>query len=609
MSLKHTNFRYRLILSLVLLLLPLIASDAYFHYQHYRDSRNAALAVQMKTALDLAQATDLFVSRTVAVQRSVGQALAKSYWRSAQARQDYIEAVLASNTPLSQIALADPDGNVVQGAPVSVVGYDVSGEDYFRRIRDGADWAVSNYMVDQTCDICGFVIATGVRDGLGNLIGVVISGVDEGKLRPILHIQTSPQTRLILLDTTGRPTFQSGKPSLPAKDRDWQAYDFVQSALRGEQQYVERLSQPDQPELTGAMVSVPSLGWAAGAFVPREQVVGPVRDMVLQDILVTSVLLGLTFLIGSVIAKQITAPVEHLSQAAQRLGQGELLTRASVSGITELETLAQTMNRMAESIQERDQALREAYERERRIAVLMQQRMLPAVPDRVGGMEIATGYFPALEEAELGGDLYDVMLLPSGLVGLVIADVSGKGLTAAVHTAMAKYMLEGFASDGQSPAEALRKLNRAMATFLRGEAAETFVTGFFAVADPSTGQIVYANAGHPSPLLRRKDGSTVWLDAVNGFPLGVDNDAGYSESQIALAEGDSLLLYTDGVIEAHRGGEWFEMEELASMVKGLDVAPAELVLSVYQAVSDFAGGSAQDDIALVAIRMTSLPGW
>jgi len=256
---------------------------------------------------------------------------------------------------------------------------------------------------------------------------------------------------------------------------------------------------------------------------------------------------------------------------------------------------------MAELIQQRDQALHEAYERERLISATLQKAMLPDVPERVGNLEIAMGYFPALEEAEIGGDFYDVMLLPKGLVGLLIADVSGKGLSAAVRTAMARYMLEGFAHENPDPAETLHRVNASMYGYGQDW---TFVTAFFGIIDSLSGDLVYASAGHPPPMLRRQDGSIERLPQSVGLPLGVAEDAEYHARKLTLTKGDALVCYTDGVVEARHGNDWLGEEGLISVLRATDGTPTRIVTEVYRRVCDFAGGRASDDIALLVIRLT-----
>lgn len=599
----HLTFRTKLIASLIILLLPLVADHAYFRYRQYAYNRRAATTAQMENAVTLAQATVVFVNRTVSNLQAVGQALVRPHWQNHAAEDSYLQSVLASGYYMRSIALASPTGVIIKGSPPSVTGINISDRSYFRQIVSGADWSVSDVLTTRTEREPGFIVATGIRSKKGQLLGVVVSSIDDHKMMSALHIPARQGASFVLFDRNGHIAMKSGQLSLNCETQLWRECPFVHSALLGSKEAVPRLALPGMPTLTGAIVPVPSLGWAAGVFVPLEQLIAPARARLFDDLLLTVVVAILTLLIGSVVARQFTGPVKDLSDAAERLGQGELSVRASLSNTVELATLAGTMNKMAESIQQRDEALRQAYARERRIASTMQNCMLPKITPKVGRLEMATAYFSAWEEAELGGDFYDVMILPSGLVGLVIADVSGKGLNAAVHTAMTKYMLEGFASHYSSPAEVMLRLNHSMVVFLGEQGGETFVTLFLAVVDPVSGHLSYANAGHPAPILKHSDGTTELLQNSIGLPLGIMNEADYKESTAQLREGDNLVLYTDGVVEAHRDGIWFGTENLEGLIQDTDLPPSELVHTIYAKVSEAVGGSVPDDVALVAVRM------
>ncbi len=593
------SFRTRLIISLILLLIPLVISDVYFHYREYRNNLSAESGHQTEAAIDLANAMEFFMERTVSLQRAVGQAIVRPHWHTEVMKQEFVQAILASSPYLRQVAFAGPSGVITEGVPASVKGVRVSNTTYFRRILNGADWSVSNLVPTGIAGEPGFIIATSVRDPNGRLLGMVVSGIDERALVQVLHFHVRPHTLLVLVDRNGVVVFSNEAYRVPSDRRDWSRYPFVQGALRGNSQHITQFMLPGSPHLTGSMVPVGRLGWAAGAFTPREEVVAPVRIGAIQDLSITIAVLILTVLIGSVVARQTIRPVERLSRVAQQLGGGNLGARASVPSTKEFATLAVTINQMAASIQERDQALHEAYERERRIATILQQRMLPQVPPKVGRLELAVGYFPALEEAELGGDFYDVMRLETGLIGLVVADVSGKGLNAAVHTAMAKYMLEGFAHEDLAPAVSLARASSAMRHFSEEW---SFVTAFFGIIDPSSGQLTYANAGHPQPIVRHRDGSTRWLSMASGPPLVSVGGVRYHDDVLMLSEGDTLILYTDGVIEARKGDEWFGMEGVQEIVRRTDASPREMVDAIYRAVSEFVGGDLPDDIALLVAR-------
>ncbi len=594
------SFRARLIISLIILLIPLLASNAYFHYRQYMDNRSAALSQQTEAARDLSRAMQIFVTRTVAIERAVGQAVTLSHWHDPAARAEYLQSVQASVPTLGQLYFVDTSGKTVDRSPSSPSGLDFSDRPYFHRILSGADWAVSDLLVNRTSGKLGFVIATGIRDSDGKLLGMVLAGIDGDRLAEEFRLVVGRASRLLLVDTRGEVAFISGQGDLTFEQRQWGKYPFVQKALHGEDQEVIDFAVSGSTTLDGTMLPIENIGWAAGSFISKEEFVSPIISSAIQDVLLTLLVLMFTFLVGSFIAAQMVSPVEDLSYAAARLGRGKLESRARVPKIMEFATLAGTMNRMAESIQQRDEEIRAAYERERRIASALQKRMLPDVPANIHRLELATGYFPALEEAELGGDFYDVMPLQDRLIGLLIADVSGKGLSAAVHTAMAKYMLEGFASEDPDPASALRRLNLSIRSYLQEW---SFISAFFAIINPDTGEMTYANAGHPPPIIRRSGGRTEWLVMPSGPPLGAMESSLYEAHNILLDEGDILVCYTDGVIDVHHGKEWYGMEGLEDLMKGFEGTPRETVDAIYQSVSGFVNGDLPDDIALLVVRV------
>ncbi len=185
--------------------------------------------------------------------------------------------------------------------------------------------------------------------------------------------------------------------------------------------------------------------------------------------------------------------------------------------------------------EEARRALEEVYERERRIAETLQRSFLPEAVPEIEGYQVAEAYYPALDEAAIGGDMYDVFALPSGKVGIAIADVSGKGLRAARYGAMVKYMLRAYSYRTEDPAEILTLLNSSVCQDLD---IDSFVTCFFGILDPGTGEFVYANAGHSEPLyLPRATGIPARM-LVTGPVLGLDSSWTYGSARIALGDGE-----------------------------------------------------------------------
>ena len=252
-------------------------------------------------------------------------------------------------------------------------------------------------------------------------------------------------------------------------------------------------------------------------------------------------------------------------------------------------------------------ALQAAHDRQRDIAETLQKSLLPIVPDRAETIEFAHKYQAALEESLIGGDFYDLFSLGEHRLGIVMADVSGKGLKAAVQTAMLKYTLRGFALETpDSPGAVLARVNDVLCSPMSSH--DGFVTLFYAVLNTQTGDLVYASAGHEPPLHRAtQTGQTQPLPAGDGLALGCLPGIPYGECRMALAPGDLLLLYTDGLTEARAADQSFlGLDGLAALLPQTDVSAEAAVAAIYDAVTAFAANVRRDDVAMLALRR--LPG-
>jgi serine phosphatase RsbU (regulator of sigma subunit) len=248
-------------------------------------------------------------------------------------------------------------------------------------------------------------------------------------------------------------------------------------------------------------------------------------------------------------------------------------------------------------------ALQAAHDHQRDIAETLQKSLLPTVPPQAGVMELAHKYQAALEEALIGGDFYDLFPLGDHQLGIVLADVSGKGLKAAVQTAMLKYTLRGFALEmPNAPGAVLARVNDVLCSPMNSH--EGFITLFYGVLDTQTGEIVYASAGHEPPLYQAAlTGQVVSLTETDGIALGCMPGVSYDEQRLALAPGDLLLLYTDGLTEARaEGGEFLGLDGLAALLPAADVSAETAVRAIYDAVTHFAANVRRDDVAMLALR-------
>jgi predicted ester cyclase len=239
---------------------------------------------------------------------------------------------------------------------------------------------------------------------------------------------------------------------------------------------------------------------------------------------------------------------------------------------------------------------RERIEQELRVARRIQQSLLPETIPELEGWRIAAYYGPA---REVGGDFYDFLELEDGRLGLIVGDATGHGMPAALVMATTRGMLRAVVQSLESPGEVLARVNEALVADIPPS---TFVTCFYGVLDPKDGHLSYANAGHNLPC-RRHDGQAEELRA-RGMPLGLIPGMPYEEKETILASGDSTLLYSDGLVEAHDPqGKMFGFPRLRELVAGHGEERSLgdfLMGELYSFVGE--DWEQEDDITLVTLR-------
>jgi sigma-B regulation protein RsbU (phosphoserine phosphatase) len=241
-------------------------------------------------------------------------------------------------------------------------------------------------------------------------------------------------------------------------------------------------------------------------------------------------------------------------------------------------------------------------ERELQMALGVQASLLPRETPEVPGWAFEARWQPA---RTVSGDYYDFVPLDGGQLGLVIADVSDKGMPAAVFMALTRSTIRATVSRLASPADAIAEANRLICA---DSADGMFVTLFYAQLEPASGALTYVNAGHNPPLLcRAGDQGDKVLEELRptGMALGVVDDFPFEQRTLELQPGDSILLYTDGVPDASdEGQEQFGMERLRRVILEQRMAPlAAMVSALERAIAELTGGATQfDDIAMLAVK-------
>jgi PAS domain S-box-containing protein len=244
------------------------------------------------------------------------------------------------------------------------------------------------------------------------------------------------------------------------------------------------------------------------------------------------------------------------------------------------------------------------YQDRDQVARTLQRTLLPPTLPDIPYAEIAAVYHPAGEGSEIGGDFYDAFETGDGAWAIVIGDVCGKGPTAAAITGLARHTLRAAAFREPSPCAVLKRLNRAL---LREVREESFCTVAAArLSEHRAGALLTACAGgHPAPLVLRNDG-TVDEATTPGTLLGIYTDIDVSDRETVLAVGESLILYTDGVVEERREGEQFGEDRLRELIAGCSgLSATGIAERIERAVLEFQPVAPADDLAVVVLRIVA----
>ena len=367
-------------------------------------------------------------------------------------------------------------------------------------------------------------------------------------------------------------------------------------------------------------------GWICTAGVPILDRGGEIVAFVLADITLAEVgdgmrlflfqyLLGMLLAVNAVgllmtrrMRRTLVEPINEIAQTAQEYAQdkraGKKLTdhfsMLNIRTGDEIENLSLVMADMERDLSEYEENLTRAVRDRarigtelslaRRIQAAMLPSTFPAFPDRKD-FDIYASMIPA---KEVGGDFYDYYLIDERHLALTIADVSGKGIPAALFMAIAKALMKNHAVEGMGPQALLERINRQICA---NNPEEMFVTVWFGILDLETGTLTAANAGHEYPVLRQPGGEFEMIKDQHGFVLGGMEGVTYREYTLQLQPGAKLFLYTDGVPEATNASqELFGMERTVAALNGAaDKNPEQILRRVHEAVGLFAGGEPQFD--------------
>ena len=330
--------------------------------------------------------------------------------------------------------------------------------------------------------------------------------------------------------------------------------------------------------------------------------------------------------IGLLFADRIAKPIHDITRAAAHVQRGDFEKLDQLQPATqrqdEIGKLARVFQDMARKVRDRERELdklvadRTLELADKNLALetaqreideelnLARQLQMAILPDRFPINNLCTGEARMLPATQVGGDFYDFIELDNGQIALVVADVSGKGMSAAFFMAVARTSINSLTRTHTDPGRCLQQANNELC---RQNPMDMFVTVFLGIFDPKTGQLHYANGGHNPPFWRQPDGTVRALPSTGGMALGVMPDLEFDSHSIDLLPGDLLLAYSDGVTEAFNvQQEAFGEARLQQLLHQPVSSTAALVQTIFDEVVQFAAGAAQsDDITVAALQRSA----
>jgi len=352
-------------------------------------------------------------------------------------------------------------------------------------------------------------------------------------------------------------------------------------------------------------------GWLLSIQIPEKEIFADVEKQNENfSALVLIVSAMMTLIAYFLISKLINAPIKQLTNDVSHIALGNLDAQIKVSSKDEMGLLAQVFNKMTSdlktAIEEKtnEHADKERIRAELNVAASIQASMLPCIfppfPDRKE-FELFASMIPA---KEVCGDFYDFFFIDNDNLVILIADVSGKGVPAALFMVIAKTLIKN-CSSCRNPASVFDSVNKKLC---EGNEAGMFVTSFIGFYNLTSGKIKFVNAGHNPPLLKKKDKSFEYLRTHPCMVLGFMDKTEYIEEEITLEAGDMLVLYTDGVTEAmNKSRDLFGEERLLDAVNNnANMSVNGLLSAIKNEVDNFAEGAEQaDDLTMLAFAITN----
>ena len=568
---------------------------------------------------------------------------------------EVMQAMFESSGKLNSCFIGTADGCILfvndrSGSYVSADGtvpdFEVRSRSWYRQAAEAGELIFTGVEEDAFTGIPGLVCAAPVYRG-GELVAVVGADIFLTSISDYVKSTASDGGFLCVINQQGQVLFSPQEEGIWKAAFSQDAPDLRQSENKELGAFISRALREKTElsllEIDGqfyylAGVPMETLGWAVVSVVEKDVTDQPARAMLsqydqindsartayretaarsAQTLLVTTAVLVLLAIVGALtLAGRVVKPLEHMTRRINALSGSDQAFEMEDAYRTndEIQILAESFATLSKRTRDyiaentRITAEKERIGTELALATRIQADMLPNIFPAFPEREEFDVYATMSPAKEVGGDFYDFFLIDDTHLGLVIADVSGKGVPAALFMMISKILVQNYAMTGRSPAQVLKAVNDQICSNNREE---MFVTVWFGILDTVTGELTAASAGHEYPAILQAGGKFELVKDKHGLVIGAMSGIRYREYTLMLKPGAKLFLYTDGVPEATDAyhvmfGTERMLEALNSLPAG---SPEQLLRRVQQAVDRFVGDAEPfDDLTMLCLEYKGKTG-
>ena len=499
---------------------------------------------------------------------------------------------VARDLRVEEIHVADENGKLIFSIPEGTEGFDMASTEQSRPFMDALKDRDFEFVQEPMLSGAKkkYLQYAGVaRQDKKGIVQTGFSGQEierEKKFADVMHL-----ANIFRIGLNGRLRIIDTDPSI-----DYSKQPFVDDPVLSKKS--EKIFYDKVNELQSLCLSSQYGKYNLIVSLPLDEMYIP-RNRVLRTLmLVNIVLFIIVFLLVSILLQKVVIKGSHsFNKSLVKITEGNLQEKVDVSNTPEFTELSTGINSTVDALKMFIENEAKRIDAELQMGRTIQESVLPTEFPDEEDFRLAAGMFTA---KEVGGDFYDFFMPDEKHIAFLIADVSGKGLTAALYMMNSKALIKDLIMRGLAPSEAFTAANKELS---HNNSACMFVTAFICLLDTESGEMTCVNAGHNPPLLKHADAQWEYLRVKHSVVLGVSKKAKYKDIVIHLERGDRILLYTDGVTEAQsRSGELFGEERVRETLNNMTGSPSEIVAALRKKLGEFADGAEQsDDITMLVL--------